>query len=97
MSIFDSLEEYTISPVKVGANLFSDIMKRQDIPSWDEIVGAFKKEDDTHLPEVEFTTNHRATELTDRIIEHGNVTIARSDDLFPWPAHKPFTLSQPAG
>jgi hypothetical protein len=97
MSFFDSLEEYTVSPFKVGVNLAGELMQTHEFPSWDQIVGAFKKHDDSHLPQLELTNNKQATELTDRIMEHGNITISRVSDVYPNVSQNPFTLSRPGG
>lgn len=98
MSVFDTIEEHTVSPFRVAVNLTEDVLTSGDLPNWDEILGAFKKRDDTHLPQLEFTNNSTATRLTEELAANGSVTITRASDVLPVTrGSQSFTLSQSGG
>lgn len=98
MSVFDTIEEHTVSPFRVAVNLSEDVLTGGNLPKWSEILGAFKKRDDSPLPPLEFTNNSTATELTEELAANGSVTITRASDVLPVTrGGKSITLSQIGG
>jgi hypothetical protein len=96
MSLFDSFDDVTTSPFRVAFNFAEDFSRTQDLPSWHDFVSAFKKHDDSNLPELQLT-NKAATDLTADIMKHGNVTVSRVSDIYPSKSPQPFTLSKYGG
>jgi len=76
MSFLSKFEDYTVSPLKIGVNLADDIIRTRDIPSWNQILDSFHKNDQpTNLPTLELTNNNCSGgsrgALAERIMDQG--------------------------